>query len=369
MREQIDASSQGLMLTRGELFKLGLAAGALAVLKGGEVFWRRFLPNAPEAQDIIPSAVFDGSVAIYRGARLRTSPRIPDMTKFRQPTNKIEWSEIVSVNGTLLMQSDVFVINRPEIIKGQPVDRIESSHRIKPDGTRVADKYIPTKNKWIKLTIRLHNSEAGFPVYINLWGSSPWVQLLIFNGEDLPSNSEGRGQIFIPTSAERAARDVLPLIWSKVVADKLGGKVPLRPKRNYRFGNGYEYHDPGERIVPTALVVVSGDTLEEKMEMERLKTPVNVRNYSAKLYYNDEPVEIVGVVAQGTEIRNLLVGGNWGWWAACRRRDILGDLYDGRGNSVKTDPDKIVAISTLYLSYFSESRPDRYLPDLDKPMI
>lgn len=337
-----------LKLTRREFIAAvtGCAIGGIGVALTTrlEPFNRRFFPSAPEAEDLEPYAFYDGPIAIYRGARLRTSPRFPNRTRFRKPTNTIDFSEIDFIddrNQRPPVKVEAFVINRPEIVKGQPAGRMPVSYKEEADGTLVPDEYGPDDDDWIKLVS--NPGGRDFPLYVNLFGSLPFVQQLIRGSlEKLPGNYNDfgnyslLGQVFVPSSPERAARDVVPSIWAKPIADKLDGKIPLNPR--------------SERMVLTAKVVASGDSLEEKTQMEGLQTPVNVRNYPAKQYLNDEPVEIVGVVKQGTEIRNLLI---LGWWAACRRLDILGDLHDADGKALKTDSNQVVAISTLYLSYLA----------------
>lgn len=330
-----------IVLTRRQLLFGVVALGFGGALTQAERVTSRFLPSAPGGEDLPPYGTYNAVVAIHRDANLRTSPRIPDRTRFSQPSNTIDWQQMHSVNGTEFpgISPDAFVVSNPELVKGQYTENNSINISWSP---------------WIKLAVSLRNGES-MPAYVNLYGGRPYVESL--NGGYTLSagdrnyayyiNYQDIGQILIPSSEDRVARDTVPLVWANIVSRKLSGTMPLRP---WVKSPDKGYSDAGEMILPTAEVVAAGDSWEEKTKMERDQTPINVRNYPRKYYYDDEPVEILGTVRQGTEIRNLLVD-DFSSWSTTKRSDVKGELYDQSGNPVDIDPNQIVAIYNSYLKY------------------
>ena len=335
--------SSKLLPTRRDFVLSGLSLVAGIVIKAGvDNLSARYLPSAPDAEDRPPNAVYDGTIALYRGVNFRTSPRIPDRTRFSRPSNVIDWSIIHLVNGREILPFpspylDVFVVNNPELVEGQSTE-----------DWGLASSF------WIKLRVTLYDGTKDLPVYASLYGGGSYVQELAYTGEMffMPgSRSDGisykeRGQVLIPSSHDRVARDTVPSIWAKKITAKLEGKIPLRPA--WKPENGM-LEDKGERIIPVAKIVADlWGTEEERRRMEEAQTPVNVRNYPETKYVNGEPVEILGVVKQGTEIINVLTDSR-SYWSACRRGNIKGELYGQNGDKVDVDSNQIVAINNSYL--------------------
>src|SRR3989344_184537 len=102
-----------------------LIGAVIATVYGGAMIYDkavpRFLPSAPEAQDLEPILVETGVVAIYEGVNIRTSPRIPNRTRFREPDNRIAWENIEEVNNTPLNKKPAFLIVNPQVVEGQEV--------------------------------------------------------------------------------------------------------------------------------------------------------------------------------------------------------------------------------------------------------
>lgn len=319
-----------------------IAAGSLVVGYFGETIFgrvsQRVFPSAPEAKDVAVAYIQWGPIAIHRGVHIRTSPQMPDRTRFSQPSNTVNWP--TTVNNTDI-SGDVFVVNNPEIVWGQVTE----------------EDWVLKKSPWLKLRVSLNDGTRDLPVYISLYGARPYVEELasgrIFDPVDQNYVRIGEiGQVFIPHSTDRVAGEIVPRIWSKIVTDKFEGRTPLRSASQIGLEPGV-LEDKGERIIRLAQVVASGDSLKEKMQMEANLTPVNVRAYPGKFYANDEEVEVLGAVRQGTRIRNLLVDRRTSAWAACKRGDIMGELYDQNGLPVRIDSNRIVAIydNNMYLKY------------------
>ena len=319
-------------------FLIGYAAGTgglVLTATGAEKIISRFLPSSPEAEDLPIYAINSGVFAVHKEVHIRTSPRIPDRTRFKKPSNRIDWSEIRYFNNAFFEDNppEIIALSNPELVEGQSVS-----------------DYPTNSEPWIKIAITT-KSGLIIPGYISFYASRPHLEWLtrgdhIFVGDGKYINYSERGQAFVPSSPERVARDIAPRIWANAIEKKFNGTLPLKPKQ--KFEDGTEYI--GERIIPSAEVVAAGDNWDERMEMERKQTPVNVRNFPAKEYYNSEPVEIMGKVKQGTEIRNLLAD-QYSSWSACTRGNIRGNLYNDHGETIYVPSKQIVAIYDSYLKY------------------
>ncbi len=327
---------------------IGFAAGKVEGISS------RFLPSVPEGRDIIPYAIHPGPIAIYRGVNIRTSPQIPDRTFLKKPSNNVDWPTIHSVNGVPINEDPflgAFVMDNPELAEGVDASSLWT--------------FFPEiknhKSPWIKLRLNLFDGTKNLPAYISYYGAEPFVSRLtagyITGAGD--RNHEGifgdeTGNVWIPKSKERIARDIVPQIWARKINKKLDGTTPLRPSVKSLSSDGqFDREYPGEKIIESAIVVASGDrSLEDKIKMEQNQTRINVRNYPGKFFRNDEPVEILGTVKQGTEIKNVLIKSDeFREWAAARREDIQGELYDSKGDPVKINPKQVIAIWNDYLQY------------------
>lgn len=80
--------------------------------------------------------------------------------------------------------------------------------------------------------------------------------------------------------------------FSKRITGELSGKTPLAPD---------------ERLVARVKVVPAGRSLFEAAEMDRSRTPVNVRNYPGTNFSNGADTKIIGKVAIGTEISSVIL--------------------------------------------------------------
>src|SRR3990167_6050393 len=107
----------GVRLSRRQLLFGGVAVGALGY-RAGEEIASRLLVDTPEAQDLEPRLVKVGVWAVSLGINIRTSPRIPDKTRFRKPDNRVYWDEIDTINGVSLEGRPAFLIINPQIVEG-----------------------------------------------------------------------------------------------------------------------------------------------------------------------------------------------------------------------------------------------------------
>ena len=147
----------------------------------------------------------------------------------------------------------------------------------------------------------------------------------------------------------------MPIIWSEKARAKLDGNLPLRqefevPVANAKPGDE-PWIEPGEKILEEVTIGISQINEAQRKELERDSTPINVRNYPDIEYYNGEPVELVGKIAVGTKINNVLLGmSDGGGYAAFRLRDIQGDLVEMNQNSLQSiDPDTICAVHYQFI--------------------
>ena len=326
-----DSGFLGVRLSRRQLLFGGVAvaAGALSY-RAGEEIASRLLVDTPEAHDLEPRLVKVGVWAVSMGINIRTSPRIPDKTRFRKPDNRLKWEEIETINGAYLEGQSAFLIINPPIVEGQDTYR----------GRHGAD--------WIKLWIKNRDEVESQPYYIN--SSRQTEELLIWLGyagyaegyradfefleyiEHFPREDIGR--VIVPENPQTMARDIMPKLWAERMRRKFDGEL-------------------GEHKLLTSLRVIAAGSEEEAREMLKLKTPVNVREYPSFWYGNNEPVNIVGRIPQGTIIDKALSPPHDGFhnrFAAVRSEDIRGELLDDQNSSFSPPAGEIYAIDLLYLS-------------------
>jgi|GEM_PF-6664479 len=302
----------------------GVISGAIAIkaIPG-------FFLGAPEAENLEPKLVGVGVFAVSKGVNIRTSPRIPDRTRFRKPDNRIDWDEIETVNEVPLEKQSTFLIVNPSIVEGQDTysgyggtDWIKLA--IGKRGEMAEPYYINSSEqtgeflKWL--------GYAGYAGGDNSWASYDFIGR--FNFEDL-------GRVVIPRNPDTMARDIMPKIWAERMKIKFGGELGSQDK------------------MLTNLQVIAAGSEKEVVDMIKLKTPVNVRDYPSLGYGDGEPVSIVGKISQGTVINKALVPPDDGYhyhFAAVQSEDIRGSLLDAQNNSFTPSVGEIYAINLLYLS-------------------
>lgn len=326
-----------------------LALGASVYALG--VNSERIYPRAPEPEDVTPYGVLDGVVAISKGANLRTSPKFPNTTRFSQPSNVIAWDDIATVNfadvASHPVAKEVFVVSNPEIVKGQPASYMDLAVNGKAE-------LVPVRTDWIKLRVQTNKNRSATPVYVNLNGSEGFVRQLgvtkmrtVGDGSYIPF--ETRGRIYAPYSIETLEQDILPGAWAERVGRKLDGKAQLE-----KYFASDARIDPSEKIIKKGTVVAAGDSWNEKLEMERVRGMVNVRNYPSQEFSKGKEVPVMGKVEQGVEIEHFLAGQNG--FIGVRRKDIHGEIKDGNGFPQNIHPNHIVAISESYILFTDSSR-------------
>lgn len=275
----------------------------------------RFFPSAPEAEDVDSKIVFPGVWAVSKGINIRTSPNIPNKTRFAKPDNRISWDEIETVNGTSLEGHSNFVILNPTVVDGQY--------------TWEGDPY------WMRLMIKRKSEMFSQPYYLSLSPNTrEFVTFLGFAGygssgkeyEDLynhvvENNLPTNGRTILSQNSETMARDIMPGLWNEKMREKFEGQLDAEEKMETNL----------------------------KIAVEKL---VNVRTYPSLEYGNGEPVNIIGTVAEGTLLGQAIIPPNDGYhysFAAVRSEDIRGPLFDGKGNPFLPPAGKILAISVAYL--------------------
>lgn len=345
-----------------------IATAGAALLAGWKIAdtqsWGPDFPQRPEGLrpvDLPEDTIVTGPILIQKGVNFRTSPGIPDKTRFFNPKNTVDWDDIESVNGVSLEGKDAFVVFNPVIIEnGQKVDIAyyskDENGKVRRDG-----------GDWIKLTAGDKNNKTR-PVYINdsfqtlgyvthlLGGafvdkiSGGQYQTRVTSdakGTEVKMSAEefgGVGKIFLPESAEKAAGQVIPTIWQDRMRKKLDGITPL-------YEGVFDKHDNrtyGKEEILDAKVVASGDSFEEKTAMELAGTPVNIRACAEFLsrYITGEKVAILGQIPQGTLIKNVLFSGNE--FAAFRMSDVKGAILNYTHDFKKED-----TIGAIYADYLA----------------
>src|SRR3989344_2230689 len=220
----------------------------------------RYWPSTPEARNVDSKMVFPGVCAISKGINIRTSPKIPNRTRFRSPNNRLDWDEIGTINGTWLKDRTVFlVVNPTAIVEGKELMENVGSY-------------------WARFMIKVKDGSEAQPFYINFSHSTEEVvKFLGFAGyTGFPETYDNHklgvkggdsnevGRIIIPENSETMARDFMPGLWAERMRKKFEGNL-----------------DPNDQIV-TDVQVVGSDQL------------INVREYPSLEYGNGEPVNIVG---------------------------------------------------------------------------
>lgn len=345
-------------LTRRDVLRMGGSLVALGVVS--YVIGRRVddaiisphLPSAPEAQDLEPQLALLGAISVYEGANIRTSPAIPDRTKFRKPNNTIDWQEIETISGVPLAGGKVFVIVNPPVVYGQGVAK--NLHNTYEETFYKNATFHGYEYWWIKLSIKKNGQSQSTAGYLNYSRQTrefvvPLEYITAAERRNRQSYSTTTriihendvGKIFVPKNPETVAQEIMPDLWAASVRSKL---------------DGLAYLLRGERIIENAEVVAFGNSWDELVSMKEAGTPVNVRDHPGTyyvdaerpIYYlNGEPTKILGVVNQGTKIKRVLESGGFG---AFKFADLEGPLLDQEGHRVDLPPDKICAIWSPYLA-------------------
>ena len=307
-----------------------LIGAAIATVYGGAMIYDksvpRFLPSAPEAQNLEPILVETGVVAIYKGVNIRTSPIIPNRTRFREPDNRIAWEDIEEVNNIPLNNTTVFLIANPLVVEGQEVD---------------------LSGLWFKVMIKAKNDSQAKPYYMSDSSqTTKFVVSMVYTGHSPRYGnkygiSEGRfleeddvGRVIVPDDPNTMAQDIMPGLLAEWVGQRLNGQA-LQEDRLLKDVN-----------------VVACCSEDEKEEMERQGITVNVRNYPDLRYRNGEPVYVVGKAPQGNRIAKVLIPNEDAFYpfAVFRSEDVIDPLLDQNGNPFKPAPGDILTIHRWYLS-------------------
>lgn len=108
-------------------------------------------------------------------------------------------------------------------------------------------------------------------------------------------------------------------VWNAEMQSKL-----LDPVRNLA---------PGERFYPSVKVMAAGRTYADLLDMQAARTPVNVRNYPGTVFPNGKKTEIIGQIAQGAIIYDVILTegsqpgspnrGLWGAFECGRTQKII----------------------------------------------
>lgn len=331
------------------------AAGAYLAYTGADKLGviDRVYPRTPEAQNLPPDFIAGYIILVNAGVNFRTSPQIPSRTRISHPSNSISFNEIEEVNGVPLGDMKAFIIKNPPMVEGHDVDG-ERDH-----------------NYWIKMDVKRKGDNKVQPYYVSgAYVTRNEVKLMELShteGLELQPNgsyidSDGIvfsaaeiGRVYVPQDESTIAREIMPTIWSTKAWAKLDGTTPLRPDRKIEVLNAKPTDEPrisrGERILDQVTIGISQINARERAEMEQAGTPINVRNYPNTEYYNGEPVELVGKIAVGTKINNVLTGmTDGGGFVAFRLRDVQGDLVEVNRNSLHpVNIDTICAIHWAYI--------------------
>lgn len=328
-----------------------LIASTIFGIKAFDKIQSRYLPSTPEAQDLDPQLALLGAIAVYEGANIRTSPAIPDKTRFRKPDNTIDWQEIEKVNGIRLNGAKAFVIANALAVKGQFVGHFF-------DNPAINHQWLDEK-VWIKINVERKGKGGTTPAYISY--SSQTNELVtplnyieprgVYTDQvtwpnrihilDRSINESFFGLILVPKNPQTVAQEIMPDLWANRIRPKLEGRAFL---------------PQGERIVENVEVVAFGNTWAQLVSMKEAGTPVNVRDHPGTyyvdaqrpIYYlNGEQTRILGVVNQGTKIKRVLESGGFD---AFKFADLEGPLLDQEGRQVNLLPDKICAIWSYYLA-------------------
>lgn len=319
-------------------------------IKGFDKVQSRYLPSAPEAQDLEPQLALLGAIAVYEGANIRTSPKIPERTKFRKPDNTIDWKEIETINGIPFAGAKAFVIVNAPAVYGQGVSKNLYNKPFYKDATFHGYEYW-----WIKLSIKKNGQSQSTAGYLNYSHQTREFVIpleyieeadksgpqIYYSGRQGSVHEKELGKIVISKNPQTVAQEIMPDLWAQEVKAKLDGTASL---------------SPGERIVENVEVVAFGNTWDEPVSMKEAGTPVNVRDHPGTyyadaerpiFYLNGEPTRILGVVNQETRINRVLETRGFG---AFKFADLEGPLLDQEGHQVNLLPDKICAIWSPYLA-------------------
>ncbi len=110
----------------------------------------------------------------------------------------------------------------------------------------------------------------------------------------------------------------------------------------------------GEKFYPQVKVVAAGNTLEDLWVMQQRKISINIRNYPASSFPNGSETQVIGQIAQGSEIFNVIltpgiqplspVAGPWGAFDCPNAKDAVWKA----GQDPK--PGSVCAIYAIYLA-------------------
>lgn len=345
------------MPTRREFLQgaFWVAAGAYLSYKGADAIGAidRVYPRVPEAQNLHPEFIAGYIMMINGGINFRTSPRIPDRTRISHPSNAISLNEIEEVNGVPLRNKKAFIIKNPPMVRGHDAD-----------GERDYDF-------WVKLNVKKKETNTVRPYYVSssyvtrnevklmelshTYGLERQANGSYIDSDGMQLDAAEIGRVYVPNNENTIAREIMPLIWSAKARAKLDGLAPLRPDRKIEVANAKPTDEPrisrGEKILDQVTVSIAHINAKERAEMEQSGTPINIRSYPDTEYYNGEPVVLVGKLAVGTKINNVLTGMTDGsGFVAFRLGDIQGDLVEiNRGSLHTVNADTICAIHWAYI--------------------
>lgn len=126
--------------------------------------------------------------------------------------------------------------------------------------------------------------------------------------------------------------------WAAVVRDELRDSAKLLA---------------GEKYYPRVKVVAAGRSFLDLQAMQQRGIPVNIRNYPADRFTNGSETQIIGQIAQGRDILNVvltpgvqplsLLAGEWGVFKCSDAEEAVW----GVGRS--PEPDAICAVNGDYL--------------------
>lgn len=343
-------SDSDLVLTTGCVAEVSRRLFGISVIgalgyglgKGGEQLVQRYFPPLPQPEDVTPYAIAGPELMIQKGVNIRTSPQIPDSTRFWRPTNIIPWENIKDVNGEILT-GDVFGIHNAWVVPGRIPRGPDPYYRPDPEVyslPRISD----TLDSWVKISVLEKDSGKRRAGYISRGFRTLTLYENYFIEPGVRSTIENEAQnlVYVPSDPTRLAREMVPPFWRVRAARKLDGQEPLWRYSDQRFRQN-------ERIIPVAQIVPSGASWSERQKMIDEGGLVKVRNYPAQFYGNREPVEVFGEIKLGTLLNDALDSVYTGW-VALRRKNIMGDIYDSERNVINNvNPNLILAIGDDYV--------------------
>lgn len=315
-----------------------LVLSALSAAYAGTMIYDRaiprFFPSAPEAKNLEADFLKAGVTAIYKGINIRTSPRIPSKTRFRQPDNRLTWEQIEEVNGTPINNQSAFIILNPLVVEGQAAYKDYNwwiKIMVKKIGQTVSQSYYinlsPNTNEHVKFLGFAGFADQGEETY-QLYGSGYKVKRGLVDLEDIE-------RVIIPPDPKTMASDIMPSLWAERMKQKFANSV-----------------SSGDKIVKNLKIVAAGSN-QDIEEMVRNETPINLREYPSLEYGNGEPVKVVDRIPQGTLVDKVLIPPDdysHFNFAAVMSEDINGPLLDAQGNIIEPTAGRVCAIYMPYLA-------------------